>query len=373
MTLRTVLLTILALCLAVLASQAQTPGRPEPKELTPVRLNSLAPGKAEVTQFLAADRKGRLFLLRGDTLEVFRLEDELKPIGKLKCIRPPEVAYAAAMDPAGSTWVVSTSIQEVALCDFVEQKRPAGLAGWVSSVTFSATAPLVAVVPFGGRSMDLAGQVEPRVPRVFELDRSTWKPVSWAPLPEVSDPKLGAFTQIKAQTDSLICSGPKDSIWLASWNSYRLEEVSDSERPQHTLVVGSGKVAWEKRSQDEQESGMAEARKRGRDPKGVVPVYPRNVIRSILCGRDGLIYLIVSSDKGIAIDRFSPSMATLERAYLAKVEVSGGPMTAVLTSDEIVFGGRFIEDGLWHISLEALSEASWTPVLGARLDGKPLS
>ena len=67
------------------------------------------------------------------------------------------------------------------------------------------------------------------------------------------------------------------------------------------------------------------------------------------------------------------SMATLERAYLAKVEVSGGPMTAVLTSDEIVFGGRFIEDGLWRISLEALSEATWTPVLGARLDGKPLS
>ena len=89
---------------------AQTPGRPEPKELTPVRLNSLAPGKAEVTQFLAADRKGRLFLLRGDTLEVFRLEDEV-PFGAWIAVDDRERIIPTATVSTGMTSRTDSSVE----------------------------------------------------------------------------------------------------------------------------------------------------------------------------------------------------------------------------------------------------------------------
>ena len=48
-------------------------------------------------------------------------------------------------------------------------------------------------------------------------------------------------------------------------------------------------------------------------------------------------------------------------------EISG------LTGGDLVFGGRYIEDGLWQIGLEDLAEASWKPVRGARISGKPAS
>ena len=45
-------------------------------------------------------------------------------------------AYAAAMDPTGSTWAVGSWV-EIALCDFDKEQRPPGLDWVVSAVTFS--------------------------------------------------------------------------------------------------------------------------------------------------------------------------------------------------------------------------------------------
>lgn len=371
----TTLFAVLALCSSLSAEPRPVARGSAFTKLRPVRLSLPSLKKGSITQFLAADRKGRLYLLRGDTLEVFRLHDgaEMESIGKLACQRSREGAYAAAMDPSGSTWAVSGTAFDLALCDFKEQKRPDGLAGFISSVTFSGTQPLVAVAG-GGSRPDLARPISPRVPRVFGLEGSRWKPVSWAALPELEDPSIGVMTQIKAQTDSLICSGPKRSIWLASWNAYRLQEVSDTETPKREVVVGSPKVKWAERAEKEQGALNTSLKKQGLDPKKnrSGQVYPENVIRANLCGRDGLIYLLVTTGDGIALDRFDPTVNTLERVLLDGVKVGGGPMTAVLGSGELVMGGRFTEDGLWRISLEDLASASWKPVPGARVNGKPI-
>src|SRR5580704_10206709 len=83
------------------------------EKLHVVRVEAPAVKDSSATQFLAADRKGHPFLLRGDTLEVFGLGadgtfDRLR--GKLACSRPEgwTSAYAAAMDPADLAWMVST-------------------------------------------------------------------------------------------------------------------------------------------------------------------------------------------------------------------------------------------------------------------------
>lgn len=80
---------MLVLCLG-LGAQAQTaaPGSSYAK-LRPARVHSLALKKSSATQFLAVDRKGRLFLLRGDTMEVFRLrtDGDVESVGRLACKR----------------------------------------------------------------------------------------------------------------------------------------------------------------------------------------------------------------------------------------------------------------------------------------------
>lgn len=370
------LCAVLALS-STLGAEPRTPSHGSAfAKVRPVRLKLPTLKQGEITQFLAADRKGRLFLLRGDTLEVFRLRDaELESVGKLACRRSRDGAYAAAMDPSGSTWAVAGTAFDLALCDFREEKRPAGLSGFVSSVTFSGTGPLVAVAG-GGSRPDVARPISAKVPRVFGLEGSRWKAVSWDSLPEISDRTIGVMTQIKAQTDSLVCASPKkNSIWLASWNAYRLREVSDSEKPKRELLVGSGKLTWAEWSPKEREALSANLKKQGVDTtknRGG-QVYAQNVIRANLCGRDGLIYLLVTTPEGFALDRFDPVVNTLERVLLDGVKSGEGPMTAVLGSDELLLGGRFTTDGLWRIALEDLASAAWMPVPGARVNGKPIS
>lgn len=363
----------LMLCLG-LGARTATPETGYAK-LRPTRLRVQTLKKSSANQFLATDRKGRLFLLRGDTLEVFRLrlDGDLESAGRLACRRSPENAYAAAMDPSGSTWAVAATAFDLALCDFTEQRKPSGLTGIVSSVTFSGSSPLVAVVPFGNGGMELSGRASSRVPYVFELDRNTWKPRHSAPFPEIKSRDIGFATQLKAQADSLICSGAKGAVWLASWNAYRVREVSAFETSGRELTVGSGKVEWVKFTAQERESMDKDLKKRGLDPatnQGGT-VYPQSVIRAMACGHDGTIYLFVTTKDGLALDRFEPSQRSLERVLLEGVKVSDGPMSAVLANGELVFVGRSVEDSLWRIAPEALDAAPWQPVRGARFDGKP--
>jgi len=63
--------------------------------------------------------------------------DPRRRMGKLACEFSDESAYAAAMDPTGSTWAVS-SPNEVALCDFAKERRPEELQWVISSLTGAA-------------------------------------------------------------------------------------------------------------------------------------------------------------------------------------------------------------------------------------------
>lgn len=368
----------LALSLPALAAQPLPNAAPSGYEkVRPERVRLSLPGKTAVTQFLASDRKGRAYLLRGDTLEVFRLGSpaaELDPLGRLACRRPSEGALAAAMDPSGSTWVLSPTGFDLALCDFSEEKRPAGWSGMISSLAYSRTSPLAAVVPFGGGTDATDdGRLKPRV---LALERGRWEPVVMAPFPEAPRPAPhGWLTQLKAETDTLLCADAKGLLWLASWNAYKVRKVSPgSSEPREELVVGAGRVEWKDFGSEEREGIAAGATKRGLDPAKNQGgrAYPQNVIRAILCSRDGLVYLVVSTDQGLALDRFDPSLRSLERVLLGGVEVGQGPMTAVLNNDGLLLAGRLVKDGVWRVAVADLESARWKPVPGARVNGKAI-
>jgi len=327
------------------------------EKLRAIKAEAPATKDSKATQFLGADDKGHLFLMRGDSLEVFRLGADGRfdrRVGKLACSGgSSDPVYAAAMDPGGSTWAVGSAF-EMALCDFGKEQRPTGLDWVISSVTFSRSGPLVAVAAMGPTPDAAEARYKMTVPRVFALEDDRWQPTVWGPIPEVKEgAPTNVMTAIKAQTDSLICAGPKDAVWLASWNRYRLQEVSASKKAGRAIDVGSGDVEWQK-------------------PETTGHVVPRGVVRALVCGRE--IYLVVSTADGLALDRFEPAQNVLERVLLDGVTVSSsGPMTAALAGNELWLGGRFAADGLWRISLDDLTAAHWKPVKDVRIDGKPPS
>ena len=379
--------SLLALCtLLVLPAEAKSQPRAATgtsgyQKLRLIRVEAPSLTDPRATQFLAANSKGQLFLLRGDTLEVFRLSSDGgfdRRVGKLACEldMSAKSAYVAAMDPTGLTWAVG-SPHELALCDFAKERRPEGLHWVISSLTYSRSGPLVAVTSLGPPAGAAEARYKMTEPRVFGLKDDRWEPVAWGRVSEgpMPDDPLKLMAEAKAESDSLICAGRKDAIWRASWNAYQLQKLSSSEKPEREIVVGKGGVEWQRLDQKEQAREAGDRRAQGlflipgSGPGGPVA---RGVVRALLCAPDGVLYLVASTDEGLALDRFDPSQNLLERVLLDGPRVSTGPMTAALSGEELWLGGRLVGDGLWRISPDDLAAARWKPVKGVSIDGKPM-
>jgi hypothetical protein len=231
----------------------------------------------------------------------------------------------------------------------------------------------VAVTAIGPPPEASASRFATRVPRVLGLKDGQWQPVAWGPLPELHGRPDNPLPAIKAQTDSLICSGANDALWLAFWNRYRLQKLSDAEKPDREIIVGSGEVDWQKLAPEEEKQEAAGRKAQGFDHIAVPPSaagIPRGMVRTLLCARAGYLYLVVSTPEGLALDRFSPSQNLLERVMLdGAATVSSGPMTGALVGDQLWLGGRLSADGLWRISLEEIAAIRWKPVPNVRFNG----
>jgi len=350
---------------------------PEYAKLHTIRVQPAPLKDALVTQFVAADRKGRTFVLRGDTMQVFRLRDDGNAdlSATLKCANDSAFAYLAAMDPEGTRWLVSNSLMgPLFLCDSAEQQRPSGFIGMVSSVTYSRTGPLVAVIPGGSQGPDpenFAGTA--RVPRILALEDGRWKPVSTVPIPRVTNSSVAPIVQIKAQNDAFLCTGAKDSMWLASLNTYHLQQISsNTDKPTRDIAVGKNDVEWVKLTQREKTNIVTNLKDQGvsHPEAGIAQTYPRNVIRALVCEPHGTIYLLANTPDGLALDRFDPSQDLLERVLLEGVAASEGPMTVAFGTDELWIAGRTAAEGLWRISLNSLATAPWKRVQEMTIDGK---
>jgi hypothetical protein len=375
----TVIRFIFVAVLLTLSGVALAEDPAEYASLQPARITLPSLKKVSTTQFLASDRKGRVFLLRGDTLEVLRLRSGAAPdsLGRLACARAPEWetdegAYAAAMDPAGSTWVVADSIfKGPVVCDFQKQSRPTRFQGLVSTLAYSSGGPMAAIIPLRSGGMDVTGNVPP-MPRLLELEKDHWEPVSWAPPSGIDMRTTRNYTaQVKSLTDEHICVDRKGKTWLAAWNLYRLQQVSSFTEPDREILVGSGKVEWVGWTAAEKAEIDAYLRKQGIDPAtNQNDSKPVSVLRAVVCAPEGFIYVVVSKGEKLALDRFDPATDALDRVLLEGVEVSGGPMAAALGSDGLILGGRMTDGSLWRISQDDLAAAHWKPVLGARIDGR---
>lgn len=366
-------LVLLVLPLTSPAAKAEEPGY---SKITahPVALPSRG---WPASQVLQADKQGRVFLLRTDTLDVFQIsrDGELAPKGSLlregePLKRPP--LQGGALSPAGDAWLLFSFPNHLYV---IQGERVASLeAPWlVSAVAMDGGEPLVAVLP--GEMASAAPSVSrlDAPPLLQQWDGKRWNTVLEGRFQQERAAGVSLPEQLRGEFAVLLALTPERHLWMADRHVYRLRRFSPSRRLLDELVVGEGKVRWKQRSEEEW------ARTETLSKKGGLPFSRRNLsavraeeaIRAMAVGRDGALYLLVKTEKGLALDRFQPGLVALDRVLLSGFGIPGKVMMAAGTQG-LYISAWASREGLWHIDAETLLDADWRPVPEAVLNGAPL-
>ncbi len=329
-------------------------------------------------QFVQADKQGRVFLLRGDTLDLFALSPggRLLARGQLEGAetRADSGAWvdAVALSAAGDTWVTLTGLERLEV--FRGGKSALRLKSkWLVSSVAADDGPVVGVLP---GELDLVAGEAARLavpPMVQRWDGKRWETLVDGEVP--SDRRSGfGLGYLRGQYGNLIALAPNGQLWVADRNAYRLRRFTASGLPKDELRIGKGGVEWSERTEEDFARLEKISKENGYpfDRKRVSPTVAAPHYRGMVVGRDGRVYLIAETSHGLALDRFDPSYPSYDRVLLGGVVPSEGPMTFAAGAHALVLAPRMAKDGLWEIPEEALQEADWREVPDASVNGTPI-
>ena len=356
-------------------------------EAAAVRPLHLASGSAwDGTQFLQADKKGRLFLLRGKTLEVFRLNGEggLEPVsqvaeGSSAMVGRPLDVWQAAMSPQGD-WVVQDGFETRILRDG-EEKLLTGPQWAVSAVGFLGDAPVIAGSPV---EVDHARAFARALPESVDLI-AAWDD-KWEPLVSATAKAKQALDPLALSEQRMVrLAGTADGhLWVGFEFERRFREYSPAGKLLTEIVVGGGeaKPAADAEARKKRMAGEAEQFSAGlsaRDAAGggkkvpveIFEVTAEPVTRALAPGRDGHVYFLVrgaAGDKGgMALERYDSASGKLERLPL---DISDPGLTTMAAGkDGLYIAAVMAKAGIWSLTWEELEAASWSPVEEAKISG----
>jgi hypothetical protein len=316
----------------------------------------------DAPQFLQADAKGRVFLLRGDDLSVYPVSrgGELGEPVRLEGPRPFEGhGRHAAMSPTGEWLVLRNSGSRPALLRGGRAELLAPVERLVEAAGFLGGDPVVSVLPFGG-FQSARDREKPAYLLLHQGGR--WSPLLAESIPgrEGDDEVMSA---ILARTGSLL--GDADGkLWVAQHYLYRLRRFSPAGRPLVEVQVGEGEPreaadparARAQLLREAVRDGLREERR-----SEARAVTAEEVVRAFTRGRDGALYLLVKADQGFVLDRFDPSRAVVERIPLA-LEAAGKIRSMAAGKDALYLAAQRGNGGRFRISWEALDTAPWRQV-----------
>lgn len=330
-------------------------------------------------QFLQADKDGRIFLLRKDTLDLYELSvgGQWIPKGRLVkdesfLVNPP--VMDAAMSLSGDAWVLFSMPNRLYV--FRHGDVETLEAPWhVSAVSIGQGEPLVSVAP---------GEMSSAAPSVLRLAAppllQRWDGKGWETLVEgrfLGDSPDGVTygEHMRGEFSTFLVSTPERRLWVADEFAYHLRRFSPSGALQDELSVSGGKVVWSERTEEEWTKAETAAKKGGMagwSRRWLSPVRAETTFRGVTMGRDGAVYLLAQTRQGLALDRFQPTLLSLDRVLLKGIELGPGRLTMAAGKDGIYIAGFAGRDGIWRIDSEDLEKADWQPVPGAVLNGQPL-
>jgi hypothetical protein len=332
---------------------------PAPKAIRPEP--ALAGPSWDGSQFVRADRKGKVFLFRGSTFEVYpqTADGALgEPVRLESTAERSTMVLDAVLNPAGDQWLVQADVGARLFVSGKEKAVP--LLHWRPwSIAFLRNTPVVAVVPIpvGGFSLDLENLSE--VPWLYSLGNGRWETL-------VDQRDLAGKDVAKAMRDNedvvagsaiFMSADHTGKLWVGRQYAYRVERWSASGRPLDEIVVGGGKVE-EKKYREEDSSA---------DPKNYHRFTAKPAIRDLVEGTDHRMYFLVTRPDGaLVLDRYDPALAVLERVPLDVMKKSSR-FTLAAGKDGLYLAAWNGREGRWRITWEAIEEADWQKVEEAEI------
>jgi hypothetical protein len=306
-------------------------------------------------QYARADAKGRVYVLRADTLEVY-------PVGKDGLFGEPsklETARAestpvlsAAMGDGPGEWML---LRPTGLQRFVDGKeKPLPPIPWEPyRVGYRRGSPVVSVLPWpapvNGRVTLHKGKEPSAGPVIMELNGDRW-----SVLVEEAWPAEPDHLAIREGFGRSLLGDREGKLWAARNYAYVLDRYSPSGRPLLQVKVENGQATHPKDVAVPAELS-AEDRKHFHAFVGVLKVP------DLVEGPDHLIYLAVQNGgQGLALDRYDPAQGTLQRVEL-RLQVPGF-LTLAAGRDALYLAAPRGDNGRWRIAWEALNQADWKTV-----------
>jgi hypothetical protein len=348
------------------AARSETPKR----ERGPVRPQHFAPGAAwHGSQFLQADKKGRLFLLRGGTLEVFPLGGEAK-LGEGRSLTPgasraagsEDNVVGAAMSGNGD-WLVQDGA-DLRVFRGTKEEPIAKPAWFVSAVALVDDDPVIAGSPL---TVDQAraGFAAPPADAGF---LSRWESGGWKPLASAAAGKGKHLdlTAVAEQRMARLAPSSEGHLWVGLDYQHRFREYSPTGRMLTEIVVGKGDAQRGANADVREKLAKEEAKQlsHGKVRAQIFELTAEQVTEAVAEGRDGRVYfLVLGSDQGeteVSLERFDPASGNLERLPLSMPEPGRGTMAA--GKDGLYVAAFKAAKGIWRLTWEQLEHAPWAPV-----------
>lgn len=329
-------------------------------------------------QFLEADRKGRVFLLRGGTLEVYPVAagvvaDRPQELVEHRVAVDPTQVLAASMSADGGRWLLWCLDEPRSLLLYESGKEKIlPSAQWlVSSVGFAGSDPLLAVaaVPVD-RRVEMSAEWEP--PLLLSLAGMEWRELARE---EVAVERGGNFFQAAQDARALVLArGAESTFWAARRHAYHLRHFSGGGRVLEEVAVGDATPEYRDRTEGEQALLDAVAVERARLGRPLAgrrsEQVAMKVIQAIAWAPKGQLYLLIASEanegKGPALDRYDSVRGVLERVDLG-LESYTGRQTLAAGSDGLYLANYQGDAGRWWLPWEALDAAKWREVPSARM------
>jgi len=348
------------------------PAAPAPFSVAAFPTSSTGNGQ----QFLAADAKGRLFLLHADTLEVYPVGDDGALGAPLPLIakghgglQSPVPVCGAAMSPDGD-WAIKEGFTRIRLFRDGKEETIANPKFMISGLTMLGGQPVIAGFP--GDAVE--GQELPAEPAWLLI----WNGKKWEPLATFANPekRVSRFADLPETQAAWLASTKEGRVWAAYAYRRKYVELSAAGRKLTEIEVGKGDLHRLPNAAALERSAAAEAERLStRTTKvSVAQVTAEVAVADLTVGRDGRVYFLVravgGNRGGLALERFDSIALQLEKLDLP-IELPGMGATMAAGRDGLWIASTAAKSGMWRLLWEDLDAAAWKRVEGATVQGIP--
>lgn len=336
------------------------------KAFNPVHLTTATAWKGR--QFLQADEKGRLFLLRADSLEVFPFSSDgaLGDPRQLGTAMPIEILRAAMS--ADGDWLLSQGF-EVRLFRGSKEEPVASPTWFVTGMGFLGSTPVISGLPAllihqaASKSEDL-----PRdSPVIAQWDGDSWEPLVSGAIDEQAKQRP---SWLHEEHSCRLIGTSSGKLWAALEYRPLLREYSASGQLFTEVVVGKGEATQRDEARDiataDRKEGAAMAAELGlSNPVPVFSVTGRIVTRTLAEGYDGRIYVLTLGGSGKfgsgpVLQRYDPVTQQLDELPLQMPDPLLSSMAS--TPDALYIASIETKLGIWRLPWEDLDKADWRSV-----------